>query len=55
MRGFFVFTPSGVSVVVREGNKLKFQKDFESVSRALRFCDDEGIETCLVSEVTTLC
>lgn len=55
MKGFFVFTPAGVSVVVKEGNEVKFQKDFESVSRALRFCDDEGIETCLVSEVTTLC
>lgn len=49
--GEFIITDTGVTVRVTRSNHEKEEHKFGTLSAALRFCDENVIETCKVDEV----
>lgn len=49
--GEFIITNTGVTVRVTRANHEKEEHKFGALSAALRFCDENVIETCRVDEV----
>lgn len=49
--GEFIITNTGVTVRVTRANHEKEEHKFGTLSAALRFCDENVIETCKVDEV----
>lgn len=49
--GEFIITDTGVTVRVTRSNHENEEHKFGTLSAALRFCDENVIETCKVDEV----
>lgn len=49
--GEFIITNTGVTVRVTRANHEKEEHKFGTLSAALRFCDENVIDTCKVDEV----
>lgn len=49
--GEFIITNTGVTMRVTRANHEKEEHKFGTLSAALRFCDENAIETCKVDEV----